>query len=135
MDRDYHPRGAVDISDLKMESLLQSEAAGVDSGEEGTVVVGVHLGKDQPDLFLGENRGQLFLPLGTQVVEGAPFAPQHFGEEKTQTAVADAHGGGCPVVDIFPVEEVILQFLLPDEIWSLAGMVHQHADGPQVALL
>lgn len=63
MDMDQHPR-AVNIPDLKMEGLPQPEAAGVDSGEEGTVVVGVHLGKDPPDLFLGENRGQLFFPLG-----------------------------------------------------------------------
>ena len=78
---DQHPR-AVNIPDLKIEGLPQPEAAGVDSSEEGTVVVGVHLGKDLPDLFLGENRGQLYFPLGPQVVEGAPFPPQHFGEKK-----------------------------------------------------
>ncbi|MBV5326433.1 MAG: hypothetical protein JZU65_02165 [Chlorobium sp.] len=38
-------------------------------------------------------------------------------------------------VDVAPMEEVVLQFLLCNEIGSFAGVFHQHTDAPQLALL
>lgn len=62
--------------------------------------------------FPGEDRGELLLPLRAQVVEGAPITLRYPREKEAQTAVADPHGSRCPAVDVFPVEEVLLEFFL-----------------------
>jgi hypothetical protein len=41
-----------------------------------------------------------------------PVALKDFLVEKAYPAITDAHGLGGPVIDVFAVEEVVLEFLL-----------------------
>ena len=41
-----------------------------------------------------------------------PIALEDFLLEKTYPAIADAHGLGRPVIDVFALEKVVLEFLL-----------------------
>jgi len=50
VDMDHHA-GAIDIGDFKMESFVQSQAAGVDGGEVGIVVESFDVDKKASDFF------------------------------------------------------------------------------------
>ncbi len=50
VDMDHHAL-AVDVGDFKVLGFLESEATGVDGGEEDVVLKGVHTGKDALDLL------------------------------------------------------------------------------------
>jgi hypothetical protein len=50
--------------------------------------------------------------LGSEDTEDVPVALKDFLVEKAYPAITDAHGLGGPVIDVFAVEEVVLEFLL-----------------------
>jgi len=64
-----------------------------------------------------------------------PVALQDVDVEKADAAVADAHGLGRPVIDVFALEEVLLEFLLGDKIGCLAIELRKHAHRAGVGLL
>jgi hypothetical protein len=41
-----------------------------------------------------------------------PIALKHVDVEKANPAVANSHGLGRPVIDVFSLEEIFLEFLL-----------------------
>jgi hypothetical protein len=47
---DHHAR-AIDIGDFEMESLVKSQAAGIDGGQIGVVVKGFDVGQKASDLI------------------------------------------------------------------------------------
>ena len=55
--------------------------------------------------------------------------------EEADSAIADPHGIGGPVINVFPLEEIVLEFLLGDHIGGFAIELGQHADGAGVGLL
>ena len=56
-------------------------------------------------------------------------------EEEADAAIADAHGVGGPVIDVLAVEEIVLEFLLSDQIGGFAIELDEHANGASVGLL
>ena len=47
----------------------------------------------------------------------------------------DAHGSRGPFIDVFTVQEIILQLLLADQIRSFVIKIDKHPDGSGAALL
>jgi len=64
-----------------------------------------------------------------------PIALEDFLLEKTYPVIADAHGLGRPVIDIFALEEIVLEFLLRNQIRGFAVELRKHAHRASVSLL
>ncbi len=134
MDMDHHA-GGVDIGDFEVEAFVKSQAAGIDGGEIGVILEGMDLGKNTSDLFTAENGREASFGLGTEDSEDVPVSLEDVFEEEANAAIADAHGIGRPVIDILAVEEIILKFLLGDQIGGFAIELGKHTDGAGVGLL
>jgi len=50
--------------------------------------------------------------LGSKDSQDAPIAIEDFLVEETNSAITDAHGFGGPVIDVFALQEILLEFLL-----------------------
>jgi len=64
-----------------------------------------------------------------------PLTFEHVNKKEFDAAVADTHGGGRPFINVFAMQEIILQFLLPDQIWCLVKKIGKHPDGSGVVRL
>lgn len=95
----------------------------------------MHAGEDRAHLLAGEHHGEALLAVGADEAEGVPVAAQHVLEEEADPAVADAKGGGGPLVDVSPVEEVVLELGLGDLVGGLGVELNQHAHGAGVGIL
>ena len=134
MDMDHHT-GGVDIGDFEMEAFVESEAAGIDGGEIGVILKGMDLGKNASDFIHAENGGEASFGLGTEDTENVPVSLEDVFEEEANAAIANAHGIGGPVIDVFPLEEIVLEFLLGDQIGGFTIELAEHADGAGIGLL
>jgi hypothetical protein len=134
VDMDHHPV-AVDIGDFEMESLVKSQAAGVDGGKIGIILEGFDLGENTSDFFWAENGGKASFGLGTEDSKDVPIALQDVFVEEADSAIADPHGIGRPVINVFSVEEIVLEFQFSDEFGGFAVELGKHADGTGVGLL
>jgi len=130
-----HHAGGVDIGDFEMESFVKPEAAGVDGGKIGIVLEGFDVGKNASDFFNAENGREASFGLGSEDAEDVPVSLEDVFEEEADPTVADAHGIGGPVINVFPVEEIILKFLLSDQIRGFTVELAEHASGTGVGLL
>jgi len=134
VDMDHHA-GGIDIRDFEVEAFVKSEAAGVDGGEIGVILEGIDMGKNTSDFFPAENGGEASFGLGTEDVENVPVSLEDVFEEEANAAIADAHGIGGPVIYVLAVEEIILKFLLGDQVGGFAVELGEHTDGAGVGLL
>ena len=73
--------------------------------------------------------------LGAKDIEDMPVVLQDVGEEEPDAAVTDAHGFWRPVIDIFSMEEVILQFFFAGKFGSFVVELPEHADCSDVSFL
>lgn len=73
--------------------------------------------------------------LGAKDIEDMPVVLQDIGVIKPDAAVTDAHGLGRPMIDIFSMEEVVLQFLFADQLRRLIVKLPEHADCSDVSFL
>ena len=64
-----------------------------------------------------------------------PVSLEDVFEEEANAAIADAHGIGRPVINVLAVKEIVLEFLLGDQIGGFTIELGQHADGAGVGLL
>ena len=64
MNMDAHAV-AVDIADLKIERLMESQAAGIDGGEIGFVLWGCDRGQDGADFIEAQHGRKALFALGT----------------------------------------------------------------------
>jgi hypothetical protein len=58
-----------------------------------------------------------------------PIALKDFLVEEAYAAIADAHGLGGPVIDVFALEEVVLEFLLRDQIGAASRLWWKYKKG------
>ena len=70
-----------------------------------------------------------------QDTEDVPVALEDFLVEEAYPAITDAHGLGGPVIDVFAVEKVVLEFLLRDQIGGFVVELRKHAHRAGVGLL
>jgi len=134
VDMDHHA-GGVDIGDFEVEAFVKSEAAGVDGGEIGVILEGMDLGKNASDFFNAENGREASFGLGSEDTEDVPVSLEDVFEEEADPTVADAHGIGGPVINVLSAEEIVLEFLLGDQIGGFTVELAEHANGTGVCLL
>jgi hypothetical protein len=134
VDMDHHA-GGVDIGDFEVEAFVKSEAAGIDGGEIGVILEGMDLGKNTSDFFTAENGREASFGLGAEDSEDVPVTLEDVFEKEANAAIADAHGIGGPVIDVLAVEEIILEFLLSDQVGGFGVELAEHANGAGVGLL
>jgi hypothetical protein len=134
VDMDHHA-GGVDIGDFEMETFVKPEATGVDGRKIGVILEGFDLGKNASDFLNTENGGKASFGLGTEDSEDVPVSLEDVFVEEADSAIADPHGIGRPVINVFPLEKIVLEFLLGDQIGGFAIELGEHADGAGVGLL
>jgi len=134
VDMDHHA-AAIDIGDFEVETFMESQAAGIDGGKIGIILEGFDLGENTSDFFWAENGGKASFGLGTEDSKDVPIALQDVFVEEADSAIADPHGIGRPVINVFSVEEIVLEFQFSDEFGGFAVELGKHADGAGVGLL
>ena len=134
VDMDHHAL-TIDIGDFEMQSLVKPQAAGVYGGKVGVVVEGFDVGKKASDFFDAQDGGKAPFILGAQDSENAPVAVEDFLVEEAYPAVTDPHGLGRPVIDVFALQKIFLEFLLGNEIRRFAIELRKHAHRAGVGLL
>jgi hypothetical protein len=73
--------------------------------------------------------------LGAQDRKDVPIALQDIDVIKANAAVADAHGLGRPVIDVFALEEVLLELGLRNQIRGFVIELREHAHRAGIGLL
>ena len=134
VDMDHHA-AAIDIGDFEVETFMESQAAGIDGGKIGVILEGFDLGKNASDFFTAQNGRKASFGLGSEDSENVPVSLEDVFVEEADSAIADAHGIGGPVINVLPVEEIVLEFLLSDQIGGFAVELGKHADRAGVGLL
>jgi hypothetical protein len=130
-----HHWGGIDIGDFEVETFMESQAAGIDGGKIGIILEGFDLGKNGSDFFTAENGRKASFGLGTEDSEDVPVSLEDVFVEEAYAAIADAHGIGGPVINVLSVEEIVLEFLLRDQVGGFAVELAEHANGAGVGLL
>ena len=64
-----------------------------------------------------------------------PVARQYMDIEKTNAAVTDAHRLGRPAVDVFTLEEVLLELGFGDQIGGFVIILREHPHRASVGFL
>ena len=134
VDMDHHTV-AVDIGDFEVEPFVKSETAGIDGGEIDVIVEGFDVVQNASDFFSAQNRGESSFGLGSEDSKDVPVSLEDVFVEEANPAIADAHGIGRPVINVFAMEEIVLEFLLGDQIGGFAAELAEHANGAGVGLL
>jgi hypothetical protein len=134
VDMDHHA-GGVDIGDFEVETFVKPQAAGVYGGKIGIVLEGLDSGQNASDFFHAENGRKASFILGSEDSEDVPVPLEDVLVEEAYAAIADPHGIGRPVISVFPLEEIVLELLLANEIGRLAVELGEHAQGPCIGLL
>lgn len=93
------------------------------------------LGQKATDLLDAEYGGQAVFVLSAQDGEDVPIAFEDVDVEEANAAVADAHGFGGPAVDVFAMQEVLLELGFGDEIGSFVIEFTEHTDRAGVSFL
>jgi len=89
----------------------------------------------RPDFIKVEDGGKTLLLFCLDKVECVPVAFEHIDEEEFDAAIANTHRGGRPCVDVFSVQEVVLEFLFGDQVWGFAIKIDQHPNRACVSFL
>ena len=88
-----------------------------------------------PDVIEAKHGGQALLPFGMDKLQGVPLTFKYVDKEEFDAAITDAHRGGRPFIDVFTVQEIVLQFQFVDQIGSFAVEIDEHTHKSSVALL
>jgi hypothetical protein len=131
---DHHPI-AIDIGDFEIESFLKSQTAGVDGGKIGIVLEGFNLVQEFTDFFNTQDGRKSSFGLGSEDSEDVPVSLKDMLEKEAYAAIANPHGIGGPLIDVFPLKEIILKFLFADGIRVFTIELSEHADGAGIGLL
>ena len=126
---------AIDVGDLQGEGFMEPEAQAIDGGEGDLVVQGGGGREEPPDLLHTEDGGETVGGLRAQERQGVPVALEDVLREEADTAVADAHGRWGEAVDVFAVQEVVLQLLFGDAVGGCVVELSQQADFPDRGFL
>jgi hypothetical protein len=125
----------IDVRDLEVASLMEPEAQALDGGKVDLVVQGGGRLKEPLDLLHTEDGRETVGGLRTQECKGVPVALEDVLREKADATVADTHGRWGEAVDIFPVQEGVLEFLCRDAVGGCVVALSQQTDFPDRGFL
>jgi hypothetical protein len=126
---------AINVRDLQGEGFMEPEAQAIDGSKVRLVVEGSGGHEESLDLLHTEDGGESVGGLHAQEREGVPVAPEDMLGEEADTTVADAHGRWGEAIDVFPVQEIALQFLFGDAVGGFVVELGQQADFPDIGFL
>ena len=132
---DEHPRGTVDIGDLKMGAFLKPQPAGVDGGEAGAVERQADTAKDRSNLFRAQDHRELLLPGGPNEGESAPLSLEGFLIEELDATKSNGAGSAGELLDILEIEEILTKLLFTDLVRRFLLMLGELVHGPDIHLL
>ena len=112
-----HEAVSVEVRDLEKEPVVEAESEAIDRGEVHAVVQGCGPTEKAPHFLHTEDGGQAVFGLGSHAVESLPVSLQDVVEEESDGAVADTHGVWREPVNVFSMQEVVLELILGDEVW------------------
>jgi hypothetical protein len=121
---------AIDVRDLEAEGFMEPEAQARDRGEGDLVVQGGGRREEPPDLLHTEDGGETVGGLRTEECEGVPVAFEDVLREEADATGAEAHRRWGEAVDIFPVQEGVLEFLCRDAVGGCVVELSQQTDFP-----
>jgi len=107
---------AIDVRDLQGEGFLEPESQAIDGGEVDLVVEGGGGREGPPYLLHSADGWETVGGLRANGREGVPVTLEDVLREEADATVADAHGRWGEAVDIFPMQEGVLQFLFRDAV-------------------
>jgi hypothetical protein len=125
----------IKVRALQRESLMEPEAQALDGGKGDLVVQGGGRLKEPLDLLHTEDGRETVGGLRTQECKGVPVALEDVLREKADATVADTHGRWGEAVDIFPVQEGVLEFLCRDAVGGCVVALSQQTDFPDRGFL
>ena len=102
---------AIDIRDLEGEGCMEPESQAVDGGAGDLVVQRCRRFEETPDFFNTEDSREAGGGLSAKERESVPIALEDVLGEKSDATGAEAHGSGGEAIDVFAVQEVVLQLL------------------------
>ena len=107
---------AIDVGDLQEEGFMEPESQAIDGGEVDLVVEGCGRLEEPPDLLDTEHGGETVCGLSAHERQGVPVALEDVLIEEADATVADAHRSGSEAIDVFAVQEVVLQLLFREAV-------------------
>ena len=134
VDMDLEAR-AINVGHWQEEGFLESEAQTLHGGEGDLVMQGSR-GREEPSARLHtEDGGEPVGGVRAQERSGVPVALADVLREKADATGADTHGSRGESVNIFPVQEVVLEFGLGDHVWGFVGELGEQTDFADIGFL
>ena len=127
VDMDLETR-AIAVGNLEEEGFVASESQARDGREVDLVVQGSGRMEEPPDLLHTEDGGETVSGLRTKEREGGPVTLEDVLREEADAARADAHGRGGQAIDVFAVQEGVLQLLFRNTVGGCVGELREQAD-------
>jgi hypothetical protein len=126
---------AVDVGTLKGERCVEPESQPGNGREVNLVVQGCG-GREEPsDLLDTEDGGEAVCGVGAHERQRIPVTLEDVLEEERDATGAEAHRRRGESVNVFPVQEVVLEFRFGEEVWGCAIALSQQADFPDRGVL
>ncbi len=118
---------AIDGGDVQGEGCMEPESSAGDSGAGDLVVQGGGGREEPPDLLHTEDGGETVGGVRAHEREGVPVARADVLREEAEATRAEAHGRWGEAVDVFPVEEGVLQLLCGEQVGRCAIALSEQA--------
>jgi hypothetical protein len=96
---------------LKVESFMEAQSTAVEGGEGGALVQGCHGLEEAWDFCAAENGREALFGLSSHDLQDFPGASQDLLGEETASARTDAHGAWREAIDVFSMQQIVLQVL------------------------
>jgi hypothetical protein len=126
---------AIEVGDLQEEGCVESESQAIDGGDVDVVGQGGSGRQEALDRLHTEHGGETARDLRAHEREGVPIAFEDVLIEEAEAAIADTHGRGGEAVDVFAVQEVVLQLLCGDAVGGCVVELGQQADFSDIGCL
>jgi len=126
---------AIDVGDLEEEGFVESASQAIDGGEGDLVVQGGSGRQEALDLLRTEHGGETVRDLRANACEGVPIAFEDVLREAAEATGAEAHRRGGEAVDVFAVQEGVLQLLFRNPVGGFVVELGQQADFPDRGFL
>jgi hypothetical protein len=134
VDMDDHTL-RVDVGNLQVEGFVEAETQTINSGEVDLIVQGSGGVEEPPDFFHTEDGRETVCGLGADEREGMPVTLEDVLEEELDATVADAHRSRGESVNVFPVQEVVLEFRFGDAVWGFAIELREQTNFADIGCL
>jgi hypothetical protein len=120
----------IEVRDLQGESLMEPEAQARDGGKGDLVVPGGGRLPEPLDLLHPEDGGETVGGWRTPECQEVPGALEDVRRAKADATGAETHGRGGEAVDLFPVQEVVLECLCREAVGGCVGELSPQTDCP-----